>query len=169
MHVNHVAMLTWGAVCGWAWDAARNVATALRALDGGVRPLAADTDTGGTGGDPDVECAGSTRPAGRASSPARDRAVYAGTIVSPTPVHVTPVDLEPNDPLNLSPDGRTISFAFNNYGRTDGADFFTDCADYLTVGPLTADNAPLSTGRIYLGANEIHPESNPLTIHRHEP
>jgi hypothetical protein len=94
--------------------------------------------------------------------------VYAGTIVSATPVHITPVDLDPNDQLNLSPDGRTISYAFNNYGRTDGADFVTDCADYLTVGPLTADNVPLPSDRIYLGANEIHPDNNPLTIHRHD-
>jgi hypothetical protein len=94
--------------------------------------------------------------------------VYAGTIVSATPMHITPVDLDPNDQLNLSPDGRTISYAFNNYGRTDGADFVTDCADYLTVGPLTADNVPLPSDRIYLGANEIHPDNNPLTIHRHD-
>ncbi|GAC1644247.1 MAG: hypothetical protein NVS4B6_17200 [Mycobacterium sp.] len=94
--------------------------------------------------------------------------VYAGTIVSPTPMRVTPVDLEPNDQLNLSPDGRTISFMFTNFGRTDGADFVTDCAEFLTVGPLTADNVALPTDRIYLGANEIRPENNPLTIHRHD-
>jgi hypothetical protein len=93
---------------------------------------------------------------------------YAGTIVSPTPVRLTPVDLEANDQLSLSPDGRTITFAFNNFGRTDGADFVTDCADYLTVGPLTVDNVPLPTDRIYLGGNEIHPENNPLVIHRYD-
>jgi len=102
----------------------------------------------------------------RATHRGDDERVYAGTIVSPTPLHVTPVDLETNDELSLSPDGRTLSFAFSNYGRTDGADFVTDCADSLTVGPLTADNVPLPTGRIYLGANEIHPENNPLTVHR---
>ena len=94
--------------------------------------------------------------------------VYAGTIVSPTPMRITPVDLEASDQLSLSPDGRTITFVFNNYGRTDGADFVTDCADKLMVGPLTVDSVALTTDRIYLGAREIHPEDNPATIHRYE-
>jgi hypothetical protein len=94
--------------------------------------------------------------------------VYAGTITSPTPMHLASVSLEVNDRLDLSADGRTIWFAFVNYGHDDGADFTTDCADSLVVGPLTTDDVPLPTGRIYLGANEIHPENNPLTIHRHD-
>jgi hypothetical protein len=98
-----------------------------------------------------------------------DRAVYAGTITSPTPMHAAPVALESDDRVDLSPDGRTLSFSFVNYGHTDGVDFVTDCADYLTAGPFTADNAPLTTDRIYLGANEVHPDHNPLTIQRHEP
>ena len=97
-----------------------------------------------------------------------DRGVYAGTVVSPTPMHVVPVDLESNDNLALSPDGHTMTFVFNNYGHTDGADFTTDCAQQLLVGPLTADSAPVSPDRIYLGASEIHPENNPMTIHRHD-
>jgi hypothetical protein len=64
-----------------------------------------------------------------------DRAVYAGTIVSATPMRVSPVDLEGNDRLDMSPDGHTPSFVFNNYGHTDGAEFTTDCAEELTVGP----------------------------------
>lgn len=92
--------------------------------------------------------------------------VYAGTITSPSPMHLTPVMLDANDRLGLSPDGRTISFAFVNYGHDDGADFTTDCAEYLVVGPLTTDDLPLPTDRIYLGANQIRPENNPLTVHR---
>ena len=83
-------------------------------------------------------------------------------------MHATPVDLEPNDQFSLSPDGRTLTFTFSNYGRTDGTDFVTDYADNLTVGPLTADSVPLTTDRIYLGAGEIHPVHNPLTIHRYD-
>jgi hypothetical protein len=92
--------------------------------------------------------------------------VYAGTITSPTPLHLNPVALEPNDRLDLSPDGRTLFFAFNNYGHDDGADFTTDCADQLTLGPLSVDDAPLPPWRIYLGANEVHPEHNPVTVRR---
>ena len=97
-----------------------------------------------------------------------DRRVYAGTITSPTPMRLTPVSLEANDHLDLSPDGRTMSFAFLNYGRDDGVDFVTDCADSLVVGPLTADGQILPTGRIYLGANQIHPEKNPASIARYD-
>jgi hypothetical protein len=92
--------------------------------------------------------------------------VYAGTITSPTPMRINPVDLDPHDQLGLSPDGRTITFAFNDFGRTDGVDFTTDCADWLTVGPLVVDGIPLSTDRIFLGGREIRPENNPLTVHR---
>ena len=94
--------------------------------------------------------------------------VYAGTITSPTPMHLSPVALEANDRLDLSPDGRTISFAFANYGHDDGANFTTDCADHLVVGPLTVDTVLLPPERIYLGANEIRPEHNPATIHRND-
>lgn len=93
---------------------------------------------------------------------------YAGIVVSPTPMRFAPVDLEPSDQLALSPDGHTLSFAFNNFGRTDGVDFVTDCAEFLDVGPLTVDNVPLSTDRIYLGGREIHPEHNPLRVHRED-
>ena len=94
-----------------------------------------------------------------------DRAVYAGTIVSATPMRVSPVDLESNDRLDVSPDGHTLSSVFNNYGH---ADFTTDCAQELTVGPLTADSVVVPPQRIYLGAGEIRPENNPLTIRRHD-
>ena len=48
------------------------------------------------------------------------------------------------------------------------ADFTTDCAQELTVGPLTADSVVVPPQRIYLGAGEIRPENNPLTIRRHD-
>lgn len=97
-----------------------------------------------------------------------DRAVYAGTVVSPTPMHVDPVDLEGGDRADLSPDGRSLAVVFNNYGHTDGVDFTTDCAQELTVGPVTADGVLLPPERIYLGGGEIHPVNNPLTVHRHD-
>lgn len=104
----------------------------------------------------------------RATHRGDDHVVYSGTIVSPTPMHIAPVGLEANDHADLSPDGRTLWFSFNDYGRVDGVDFTTDCADYLVVGPLAGDNLPLPPGRVYLGANEVHPDHDPLTISRHE-
>jgi hypothetical protein len=79
-------------------------------------------------------------------------------------MRIAPVDLDPSDQLGLSPDGRTLSYVFNDFGRTDGVDF----TDYLRVGPLTVDDTLMSTDRIYLGARETHPENNPLDIHRHD-
>jgi hypothetical protein len=83
-------------------------------------------------------------------------------------MHIAPDALEADDHAEGSPDGRSLWFSFSDHGHIDGVDFTTDCANYLTVGPLTGDSVPLSTDRIYLGANGIHPENNPLTIGRHD-
>jgi hypothetical protein len=64
---------------------------------------------------------------------------------------------------------RILTFSLVSYGHIDGIDFRADCADDLTLAPFTADNPPLTPDRIYLGANEIHPENNPATIHHREP
>lgn len=47
--------------------------------------------------------------------------LYAGTIVSSTPVRFTPVGLEADDRLSVSPDGRTITFAFTTSSRQRSA------------------------------------------------
>lgn len=94
------------------------------------------------------------------------RDVYTGVITSPTPMHITPIGLEPSDYVSLSPDGRILGFMFIDYGHIDGVDFTTDCASSITVGPLTGRYGHQSPGRVYLGAHEIHPDHVPFTIHR---
>jgi hypothetical protein len=94
--------------------------------------------------------------------------VFSGTIASPTPMRIAPVRLEATDRADLSPDGRTLWFSFTDYGHVDGVDFVTDCADRLDVGPLFDDGVPLPPTRVYLGANEIHPDRVPFGVARHE-
>ena len=94
------------------------------------------------------------------------RDVFAGVITSPTPMHLTPVRLEGVDRADVSADGRTLSFVFADHGYIDGIDFTTECADYLTVGPLTVDDGPLPPGRVYLGVARVNPAQVPFTLHR---
>jgi len=94
--------------------------------------------------------------------------VFTGTIASPTPMRMAPARLEAPDRADLSPDGRTLWFSFTDYGHIDGVDFVTDCADHLDIGPLFDDGIPLPSTRVYLGANEIHPEHVPFGVARHE-
>lgn len=94
--------------------------------------------------------------------------VYTGVITSPTPLHLNPVRLEGHDRADLSPDARELSFVFPDHGHIDGIDFTTDCADSLTIGPLTIGDQPLPADRMYLGVSRINPDQIPFTIHRHE-
>lgn len=97
-----------------------------------------------------------------------DRRVYTGVISSPTPMRVDPVRLERGDVLTLSANRRTLYFAFANYGGVDGANFHTDCANYLTVSRLNVGNQALPTKQAYLGAHKVHPQRIPFTIGRHD-
>lgn len=94
------------------------------------------------------------------------RDVYTGTVVSPTPMRVTPVALDPSDHLAAAPDGRSVSFLFNDFGRIDGFDFITDCAENISVGPLTGRDGPMPPQRVYLGAYQTHPAAVPFTAAR---
>jgi len=83
-------------------------------------------------------------------------------------MRMAPARLEAPDRADLSLDGRTLWFSFTDYGRFDGVDFVTDRADHLDIGPLFDDGIPLPSTRVYLGANEIHPEHAPFGVARHE-
>jgi hypothetical protein len=91
---------------------------------------------------------------------------FAGTITSPTPMHLSPIRLESYDRADLSPDGRTLNFVFADHGNIDGVDFTTECADHLTVGPLSVNDYPLPPDRVFLGIGRTTPEHVPFDINR---
>ncbi|HEX2903151.1 MAG TPA: hypothetical protein VHO01_06790 [Jatrophihabitans sp.] len=95
-----------------------------------------------------------------------DRQVYTGVITSPMPMRLDPVKLEGHDVARLSPDRKTLVFAFADWGHIDGLNFHTDCAATVTVSHLTVGPALLPADRIYLGITESHPAAVPFTLHR---
>lgn len=95
-----------------------------------------------------------------------NRQVYTGVITSPQPMRIDPVRLEGHDVARLSPDHKTLVFAFADYGHIDGVDFHTDCSPALTVSHLTVGRSLLPASRVYLGATGAHPSAVPFTVHR---
>jgi hypothetical protein len=94
------------------------------------------------------------------------RQVYSGLITSSAPMRIDPVRLERGDVLRLSPDRRSIVFAFADYGKVDGVNFHTDCAAALAVSRLHVGRAVLPANRVYLGHREAHPAAVPFLLHR---
>ena len=93
---------------------------------------------------------------------------FTGTIASPTPMHLRPVRLEGYDRADLSSDGRTLTFLFADHGYIDGIDFTTECADQLTVGPLSVNDYALPPERVFLGVARVNPGQIPFEIHRYD-
>jgi hypothetical protein len=91
------------------------------------------------------------------------KVVFTGRIVSSTPIKVTGVLLEKKDAFTLSADGKTLTYRFNNYGKIDGLDFKTDCAQRLRLSGSMAGKK-LTVGRIWLGKRHVHPLSNPFVV-----
>lgn len=94
------------------------------------------------------------------------RQVYSGLITSSAPMRIDPVRLERGDVLRLSPDRRSIVFAFADYGKVDGVNFHTDCAAALAVSRLHVGRAALPANRVYLGHREAHPAAVPFVLRR---
>ncbi len=89
--------------------------------------------------------------------------VFTGRIVSSTPIVVSGVKLEKNDTFTLSADKLTLTYRFRNYGKLDGLDFKTDCAQHLRLtGSMAGKKLPV--GRIWLGKQHVHPLSNPFVV-----
>ena len=97
-----------------------------------------------------------------------DRQVYTGVITASAPMRIDPVRLEAGDVARLSPDRRSLYFAFVNYGHIDGVDFHTDCANALTISHLNVGNQRLTADRVYLGTGQVHPTQVPFTLHRRD-
>ena len=65
----------------------------------------------------------------------------------------------------VSPDRRSITFLFKNYGGIDGVDFRTRCAPSVKFA-FQSDGKATRTSRIVIGRNNHHPRNNPFSIHR---
>src|SRR4029077_13274846 len=63
---------------------------------------------------------------------------------------------EKGDTITLSADKKTLTYKFNNYGRIDGIDFKTACAQRLTIS-AAINGRKLSPSRIWLGHYARHP------------
>jgi len=80
-------------------------------------------------------------------------------------VKARPVRLEKGDVFEVSPDRRSITFLFKNYGGIDGVDFRTRCAPSVKFA-FQSDGKATRTSRIVIGRNNHHPRNNPFSIHR---
>ena len=92
--------------------------------------------------------------------------VFTGKITASAPITYTRVLDERHDIIRLSPDHKTLTFLFVNYGQLDGVAFQADCAKTVTFS-AAANGHELPTSRVFLGANRVHPTSNPFTVERH--
>jgi hypothetical protein len=89
---------------------------------------------------------------------------FAGAVhTSGELVDVQGVKLERNDHLQVSSDGHTITFRFNNYGAIDGFDFNTANAPALKFGFLS-DGRVVPARRIGIGGDGQHPSHDPFVI-----
>ena len=91
------------------------------------------------------------------------KVIFTGKIVSDAPMTVTPFRLENADGLVLSADKLTLTYRFRNYGRLDGLDLKTDCAQRLAISGSMAGKK-LPTNRILLGRHGRHPLENRFVI-----
>ena len=93
------------------------------------------------------------------------RVVFSGRIVSSAPLDEVPVKLEGRDYVALSADRKVITYRMVNYGRIDGFNFRTACAQRLTfTGNMAGSRLP--TSRIWIGHNNRHPLQNPFIVTR---
>ena len=92
--------------------------------------------------------------------------VFTGKITASAPITYTRVMDERHDIIRLSPDHKTLTFLFVNYGYLDGVAFRADCAKTVTFS-VAANGHEIPTTRVFLGANRVHPTSNPFTVERH--
>jgi len=81
---------------------------------------------------------------------------------------VTAVKLEPGDAYAVSPNQRTITFLFTNYGHIDGLNFHTHCVPSITFA-FQSDGVTVPPHKITIGHNGVHPATDPFTISRVTP
>ena len=74
-----------------------------------------------------------------------------------------PARLEKGDTITLSADKKTLTYKFYNYGKIDGIDFKSACAQRLRFSASINGNK-LATSRIMLGTHGRHPLENPFVV-----
>ena len=99
----------------------------------------------------------------RVTHPGTHKVVFTGRIVSSAPLTVTPFRLEPGDTWALSADQKTLTYKFLNFGRVDGLDFVTACAQRLAVGGAI-NGHKLAVSHIWIGHRNRHPLENRFVI-----
>ena len=99
----------------------------------------------------------------RVTHPGSAKVTFTGRIVSSAPMTFKPARLERGDRITLSADRKTLTYKFYNYGKVDGFDFKTACAQRLRFSAAINGNK-LSTSRIWLGRRGLHPLENPFVI-----
>ena len=105
----------------------------------------------------------------RATHPGSKKVVISGRLNASTGFsHVTAVRLEKADSLVLSPDHKTLTFRFTNYGYIDGVNFAADCSRLIRV-KIRINDAVASPRQVKLGKHRANPTSNPFTIERSKP
>ena len=99
----------------------------------------------------------------RVTHPGSAKVTFTGRIVSSAPMTFKPVRLEKGDTITLSADKKTLTYKFYNYGKIDGIDFKTACAQRLRFS-ASINGRKLATSRILLGHYGRHPLENPFVV-----
>ncbi len=99
----------------------------------------------------------------RVTHPGSAKVTFTGRIVSSAPMTFKPARLEKGDTITLSADKKTLTYKFYNYGKIDGIDFKTACAQRLRFSASINGNK-LATSRIMLGTHGRHPLENPFVV-----
>ena len=95
-----------------------------------------------------------------------NKRTFAGQLTTAgTFTGVRPVQLEKSDQFNVSGDKHVITFLFKNYGGLDGLDFYTHCAPSITFS-YQSDGVTSPASKIVIGANSVHPPTNPFLVSR---
>ena len=79
--------------------------------------------------------------------------------------NVDTVRLDSRDDVRVVDGGHTLVMRVHTFDAIDGVNFTVNGGDRLRFA-LELDGHSISTQRIFLGANGVHPPANPFTIHR---
>ena len=100
----------------------------------------------------------------RVSEEGRDLAVFRGSVSTDGVISAVSAQTEKGDWV-VRRNKSSFGYLFTNFGGVDGLDFRTACASQITVsGKLNGVSIDPTT--VYIGADNTHPESFPVTIEK---